>query len=79
MNFIEPTSLFSLNTSIFALAMPMVGGTSHWVGPIIGAVLLGMMQQIVTVTISSEINVLIVGVILILVVIIAPGIIGLRP
>jgi branched-chain amino acid transport system permease protein len=78
MNFIEPTSLFSLNTSIFALAMPMVGGTSHWVGPIIGALLLGTMQQIVSVTVSSEINVLIVGIILILVVIIAPkGIVGL--
>jgi branched-chain amino acid transport system permease protein len=58
--------------------MPMVGGTSHWVGPIIGALLLGTMQQIVTVTISSEINVLIVGIILILVVIIAPkGVVGL--
>jgi branched-chain amino acid transport system permease protein len=78
MNFIEPTSLFVLNTSVLALAMPLVGGTSHWIGPIIGAVLLGTLQQMATVTISSEINVLIVGVILIVVVVAAPkGIIGL--
>ena len=78
MNFIEPTSLFALNTSVLALAMPMIGGTSHWIGPIIGALLLGTMQQIVTVTISSEINVLIVGLVLVVAVVAAPkGIIGL--
>ena len=45
--------------------MPMIGGTAHWIGPVIGALLLGTVQQIVTVTISSEINVLVVGVLLV--------------
>ena len=44
----------------------MIGGTAHWIGPVIGALLLGSMQQIVTVTISNEINVLVVGVLLVL-------------
>jgi branched-chain amino acid transport system permease protein len=63
---------------VSALAMPMIGGTSHWLGPVIGAVLLGSVQQIVTVTISNEINVLVVGVLLVVFVVAAPdGILGL--
>jgi len=65
MSFLEPASSFDLNYSVSALAMPMIGGTSHWLGPVIGAILLGSVQQIVTVTISSEINVLVVGVLLV--------------
>jgi branched-chain amino acid transport system permease protein len=45
---------------------------------VIGALLLGSVQQIVTVTISNEINVLVVGVLLVLFVVAAPeGILGL--
>jgi branched-chain amino acid transport system permease protein len=58
--------------------MPMIGGTAHWIGPVVGALLLGSIQQIVTVTISNEINVLVVGVLLVLFVVLAPdGIVGL--
>jgi branched-chain amino acid transport system permease protein len=77
-SFIEPTSAFSLNHAVNALAMPIIGGTAHWVGPVIGAVLLGTVQQVVTVTISSEMNVLVVGVLLVVFVVAAPeGILGL--
>ena len=56
----------------------MIGGMTSWVGPIIGAVLLGTLQQLATVTISSALNLLIVGVLLVVFVIIAPnGIVGL--
>src|SRR5688500_4225888 len=78
LSFIEPASTFSLNYAINALAAPMIGGTTHWIGPVIGALLLASLQQIVTVTISSEINVLVVGVLLVLFVVAAPdGIVGL--
>jgi branched-chain amino acid transport system permease protein len=78
LSFIEPASSFSLNYSVSALAMPMIGGTAHWAGPVIGALLLASIQQIVTVTISSEINVLVVGVLLVLFVVLAPeGVLGL--
>ena len=77
LSFIEPASTFSLNYAINALAAPMIGGTTHWIGPVIGALLLASLQQIVTVTISSEINVLVVGVLLVLFVVLAPdGILG---
>jgi len=77
-SFVEPGSAFSLNYSVSALAMPIIGGTSHWIGPVLGALLLGTVQQVVTVTVSSELNVLVVGVLLVTFVVGAPdGIIGL--
>lgn len=78
LSFIEPVSAFSLNYAVNALAMPIIGGMAHWIGPVIGAILLGTVQQIVTVTISSELNVLVVGVLLVVFVVGAPeGILGL--
>jgi branched-chain amino acid transport system permease protein len=78
LSFVEPASSFSLNWGVSALAMPMIGGTAHWIGPVVGALLLGSIQQTATVTISSEINVLVVGVLLVLFVVLAPdGIVGL--
>jgi branched-chain amino acid transport system permease protein len=57
--------------------MPLIGGMMSWVGPLIGAVLLGTVQQVVQVTISSAWNLLIVGVLLVLFVTLAPnGIMG---
>jgi len=74
----DPSSAFNLNYSVSALAMSLIGGTAHWAGPIVGAILLGVTQQMLTVTISSEVNVLVLGVMLVLFVVVAPeGIIGL--
>ncbi len=78
LSYIEPASTFNLHYAVIALAMPIIGGTSHWAGPLIGALILGSLQQIVTVTISSELNVLVVGVLLVVFVVAAPdGVIGL--
>jgi len=78
LSFIEPASTFNLNYSIGALASSIIGGTAHWLGPVIGALLLSSLQQIVTVTISNEMNVLVVGVLLVVFVVAAPeGILGL--
>jgi branched-chain amino acid transport system permease protein len=78
LSFIEPASTFNLNYAVGALASPMIGGTAHWLGPVLGAVLLSSLQQLVTVTISNEMNVLVVGVLLVVFVVAAPeGILGL--
>ncbi len=78
LQFANPDSAFNLNYSVSALAMALIGGTAHWVGPILGAILLGVTQQLLTVTISSEVNVLILGCMLVLFVVGAPsGLIGL--
>ena len=76
--YLDPGSSFNLAYAVNSVAMPVIGGMTSWVGPIIGAVILGTIQQLATVTISSALNLLIVGVLLILFVIIAPnGIMGL--
>ena len=76
--YLQPSSAFGLEYAVNSIAMPMIGGTTSWAGPLIGAVLLGSLQQIATVTISSAVNLLIVGLLLVAFVIIAPnGIIGL--
>jgi branched-chain amino acid transport system permease protein len=78
LQYADPSSAFNLNYSITVLAMSLIGGTAHWAGPVVGAILLGTTQQLLTVTISSEVNVLVLGVMLIVFVVGAPeGIIGL--
>jgi branched-chain amino acid transport system permease protein len=55
----------------------MIGGTKTWLGPLIGSLLLATTQQVASVTISSEVNLLVVGVLLVGFVMLAPnGIVG---
>lgn len=78
LSFIEPASTFNLAYTISSLGGSIIGGMSHWGGPIIGAVLLTGLQQWITVNIPGEINVLVVGVLLVLFVVVAPeGVLGL--
>ena len=75
--YLDPASSFSLGYGVDAIAMPLIGGMTSWIGPVLGAVLLGTLQQIATVTISSALNLLIVGLLLVGFVVVAPnGIIG---
>jgi branched-chain amino acid transport system permease protein len=77
LSYVEPTAAFNLSYAVNSIAMPLIGGMTSWLGPLIGAVLLGTVQQIVQVTVSSAWNLLIVGVLLVLFVTLAPnGIIG---
>jgi branched-chain amino acid transport system permease protein len=76
--YLDPASGFNLAYAVNSVAMPLIGGTTNWVGPVIGAVLLGTAQQVATVTISSAVNLLIVGLLLVFFVVVAPdGIVGL--
>ena len=75
--FVDPASAFSLFIAVNAIAMPMIGGTAHWIGPVLGAILVGTMQEVVKVTISSEVIVLVVGIMLVVFITLAPqGIVG---
>ena len=75
--YLDPASGFSLSYAVNTIAMPLIGGTSTWIGPVIGAVLLGTLQQVATVTISSALSLLLVGILLVAFVVAAPrGIVG---
>ena len=76
--YLDPASGFNLAYAVNSIAMPLIGGTTYWLGPVLGAIFLGTIQQAATVTISSSLNLLFVGVLLVLFVVIAPnGLIGL--
>jgi branched-chain amino acid transport system permease protein len=76
--YLDPDSGFNLAFAVNSIAMPLIGGTQNWIGPMVGAIFLGTIQQVATVTISSALNLLIVGVLMVGFVVVAPnGIIGL--
>ena len=77
-SYVDPAGAFNLAYGVNSIAMPLIGGMSTWIGPLIGALLLGTLQQVATVTISSSVNLLLVGVLLVAFVTLAPnGIVGL--
>ncbi len=76
--FVEPVSAFNLLIAVNAIAMPMIGGTATWFGPVVGAILLGSVQEWTKVNISSAWNLMIVGVMLVGFISLAPqGIVGM--
>jgi branched-chain amino acid transport system permease protein len=76
--YVQPSAAFALDYAVNAIAMPMIGGTTSWIGPLVGAILVASLQQLASVTISSELGLLAVGLLLVGFVIMAPtGIIGL--
>lgn len=77
LSYVEPSAAFNLSYAVNSIAMPLIGGMTSWLGPLIGAVLLGTVQQVVQVTVSSAWNLLIVGLLLVAFVTLAPnGIMG---
>jgi len=79
--YLEPASSFDLAYAVNSVAMPVIGGMTSWIGPLVGAILVGTVQQVAIVTHfvdNPAVNLLIVGLLLILFVTIAPsGIMGL--
>jgi branched-chain amino acid transport system permease protein len=76
--YLDPPSAFNLAYAVNTIAMPLVGGTVSWIGPVIGAILLTVVQEAAMVTISSAANLLIVGLIMVGFITLAPnGIVGL--
>ena len=43
--YVDPIGAFNLAHTVNSIAMPLIGGMTHWTGPLIGATLLGLIQQ----------------------------------
>ena len=71
--YVDPATAFNLSIGVNAVAMPLIGGTTTWIGPVIGALLLGSVQQAITVTVSSQLNLMIVGVLMVVFIVLAPN------
>jgi branched-chain amino acid transport system permease protein len=77
LSYVEPGGVFSLSYAVNSIAMPLVGGMQSWAGPLVGALLLGVVQQVLQVTVSPDWNLFLVGALLVAFVTIAPqGIMG---
>jgi branched-chain amino acid transport system permease protein len=78
LSYVEPGGVFGLSYAVNSIAMPLIGGMRSWAGPLVGAVLLGVLQQGLQVTVSADWNLFLVGAALVVFVTVAPeGIMGL--
>lgn len=78
--YVDPIGAFNLVHTVNSIAMPLIGGMTHWAGPVIGAVLLGGVQQYFGSKniITPELSLLFVGALMMVFVAVAPnGILGL--
>jgi branched-chain amino acid transport system permease protein len=76
--YLEPYSTMGLDVTVITVASVYLGGLGEWLGPLIGGLIIGSMLQVVTVTISSELNMLLTGILLISFITLVPdGIMGI--
>jgi branched-chain amino acid transport system permease protein len=77
LSYVEPHGVFSLSYAVNSIAMPLIGGMYDWAGPLVGALLLGGLQQVLQVNVPADWNLFLVGALLVVFVIAAPhGIMG---
>jgi branched-chain amino acid transport system permease protein len=77
-SYLNPDSAFAFSYSVNAIAMALVGGTQYWLGPVIGALLLGSVQQLASAFVSSSASLALIGLVFIVFVAVAPqGLVGL--
>ncbi|WP_157157317.1 branched-chain amino acid ABC transporter permease [Diaminobutyricimonas sp. LJ205] len=67
--YIEPETTYGIEVSVFVVLMALVGGRRHWLGPIIGAVLMYTLSDRLTGIGVSELSQILTGAVLILVVV----------
>jgi branched-chain amino acid transport system permease protein len=73
LSFIHPDITFNINTSLLILLMAFFGGCTTWTGPLLGAVVLSLANQLIVTFIGAEISRILFGLILILVIIFMPN------
>ena len=73
LSFIHPDITFNINTSLLILLMAFFGGCTTWAGPLLGAIVLSLANQLIVTFIGAEISRVLYGLILILVIIFMPN------
>ena len=71
--YINPDIAYGILMTVTPLLMTILGGMGSWLGPVIGAFILDLSRQYLSFLIMSELNLLVFGVILIIVVLVMPG------
>jgi branched-chain amino acid transport system permease protein len=72
MSYVHPEVTFSMNTSLLILLMSFFGGCRSWSGPLLGAAVLSLANQLIVTFIGAEISRILYGLLLVVVIIFMP-------
>ena len=72
MSYVHPEVTFNINTSLLILLMSFFGGCRTWTGPLLGAVVLSLVNQLIVTFIGAEISRILYGFLLVIVIIFMP-------
>jgi branched-chain amino acid transport system permease protein len=73
LSYIHPEITFNINTSLLILLMAFLGGAQTWTGPLIGAVIVSLVNQLIVTFVGAEISRILYGLLLVLVIIYMPN------
>ncbi len=71
-SYIHPDIVFDINISILIVLMALFGGGKSWIGPLLGAVLLTMVNELLSISIRPEVARVIYGAMFVAVIIFMP-------
>ena len=71
--YLTPEGIFNLTVPLFVIVMSVLGGRRHWLGPVIGALLIYALQDRLTNSGLEEWGQVVLGAILVLFILFAPG------
>jgi branched-chain amino acid transport system permease protein len=70
--FVTVESVFNLNVPLFVIVMSVLGGRTHWLGPVVGAVLVVVLQNRLASSVFQSWQLVVLGAILVVLVAVAP-------
>jgi len=72
MSYVHPEVTFNINTSLLIMLMAFFGGCRTWTGPLLGAAILSLANQLIVTFIGAEISRILYGLLLVIVIIFMP-------
>jgi branched-chain amino acid transport system permease protein len=70
--FVAVDSIFHLTVPLFVIVMSVLGGRTHWIGPVVGVVLVVLLQDRLTASGLGEWQLIVLGGMLVVLVVLAP-------
>ena len=70
--FVAVTSVFNLTVPLFVIVMSVLGGRTHWLGPVIGAAFIVLLQDRLSASSLADWRLIVLGAILAVLVVVAP-------
>jgi branched-chain amino acid transport system permease protein len=70
--FVAVDSIFHLTIPLFVIVMSVLGGRTHWFGPVLGVILVVLLQDRLTASGLGEWQLIVLGAVLVILVVVAP-------